>query len=327
MDINARIYVAGHRGLVGRALIKTLKAKGYQNILTQSHAELDLTRAKATEAFFQEYRPEYIFLAAARVGGIVANNHYRVEFLQDNLLIQTHVLGAAHRHGVKRLLFLGSSCIYPRECPQPIKEQYLLTGSLESTNQPYALAKITGIELCDAYNKQYNQQYLAVMPTNLYGPGDNYDLQSSHVIPALMRKMHEAKIHGCDEVEIWGTGNALREFLFSEDLADACVTLMTLDDHRFNELLKHTPPIVNVGWGKDISIKDLVHVIADVVGFKGQFRFNHQYPDGTPRKVLCTDRLTALGWKPKLSLREGLAQTYAAFASYEDVFSHDKSTA
>lgn len=315
MDKNARIYVAGHRGLVGRALVKALESNGYTHILKKSHANLDLTNATLVDNFFAENHPEYVFLAAAKVGGIYANEHYPVEFLLENTLIQNHVITAASKHGVKRLMFLGSSCIYPRNCPQPIKENYFLTGELEYTNRPYALAKISGIELCSAYNRQYQKQYLAVMPTNLYGPGDNYDLQNSHVIPALIRKMHEAKIHGCNEVEIWGTGNALREFLYSDDLADACIHLMNLSDKEFNRLIQNDPPIVNIGWGKDISIKDLVALIAEVVGFQGNFRFNHNYPDGTPRKVLNTERLISTGWRPKMEFREGLKRAYAAYVA------------
>ncbi len=317
MDRAAKIYVAGHRGLAGSAIMRRLAARGYTNFLTRSHAELDLINQQAVGAFFAEHKPEYVFLAAARVGGIYANNTYPAEFIYQNLAVQVNVLEAAHCYGVKRLLFLGSSCIYPRECPQPMKEEYLMTGPLEPTNSPYAVAKIAGIESCRAYNRQYGPRFLAVMPTNLYGPGDNYNLQNSHVLPALIRKMHEAKIRGDNEVVIWGTGNPRREFLYSDDMAEACVFLMSLPDDRFEAMLTDTkvPAIINIGCGDDARIADLARLVAESVGFSGNLTQDLSKPDGMPRKLLDISRLRALGWRPNFSLNEGIALAYRDFLS------------
>jgi GDP-L-fucose synthase len=312
----SRIYVGGHTGLVGLALMRRLQKEGYSNLITRFHRELDLTDQCATEAFFQEERPEYVFLAAAKAGGIYANNTYPAEFIQQNLAIQTNVIHEAWRAGVKRLLFLGSSCIYPRDCPQPIKEEYLLTGPLEPTNRAYALAKIAGIEMCWSYNRQYGTHFLAVMPTNLYGPGDNYDLEKSHVIPALIRKMHEAKVRGDKEVVVWGTGTPRREFLYSDDLADACVFLMDLPEEKFASLLTpHASPLINIGYGEDLTIRELVGVVKDVVGYPGDIAWDSTKPDGTPRKLLDVSRLSNLGWKPQTGLKEGLAKAYQDYLS------------
>jgi len=290
----------------------------FSNIITRTHAELDLTDQTAVEDFFTTEKPEYVFLAAAKVGGIHANNTYPADFIAINLAIQNNVIQAAHRHGVKRLLFLGSSCIYPRDCPQPMKEDYLLTGSLESTNRPYAVAKIAGIEMCWAFNRQYGTQFLAVMPTNLYGPGDSYDLANSHVIPALIRKMHEARQASAATATVWGSGKPRREFLYSEDMADACVTLMNLPDRAFQALLAAdradgTPPVVNIGVGSDLTIAELARLVADVVGFQGELVFDTSKPDGTPRKLLDSSRINQLGWNPRTSLREGIRLSYQDF--------------
>ncbi|HFD91857.1 MAG TPA: GDP-L-fucose synthase [Gammaproteobacteria bacterium] len=311
LNTHARIYVAGHRGLAGSALMRRLRAMGCTNIITRTHDELDLTEQDAVREFFQRERPEYVFLAAARVGGILANDTYPAEFIHQNLAIQTNVIHEAWRAGVKRLLFLGSSCIYPRECPQPMKEDYLLTGPLESTNRPYAVAKIAGIEMCWAYNRQYGTRFLAAMPTNLYGPGDNFDLQNSHVLPALIRKMHEAKLSGEGTVTVWGTGTPRREFLHSDDMADACVYLMGLPEDQYASLLRpHTSPLINIGCGEDITIGDLARLVKEIVGYEGELVFDTGKPDGTPRKLLDVSRLNAMGWKPRLSLREGIADAY-----------------
>lgn len=310
-----KIYVAGHKGLVGSALVKALSKAGYRNIITRAHSELDLTRPTDVNDFFEHIRPDYVFMAAAKVGGIWANDNLPADFILQNLQIQNNVILAAKEHQVNRLLFLGSSCIYPRNCPQPIQEDYLLTGPLEPTNRPYALAKIAGIEMCWAFNRQFGTQYLAVMPTNLFGPGDNYDLKTSHVIPALIRKMHEAKMTGKSEMVVWGTGQPRREFLYSDDLADACVFLMELPDSQFKPLVNRTDvaPIVNIGCGEDLTIADLAKMIAGVVGFKGALRFDATKPDGTPRKLLCVDKIHALGWKSKTDLAKGLAMAYSYF--------------
>jgi GDP-L-fucose synthase len=318
MDRDARIYVAGHRGLVGSALMRRLQAGGYTHLITRTHAELDLTDQAAVRAFFEREKPEYVFLAAAKVGGILANNTYPAEFIRENLAIQTHVIHEAWRTGVKRLLFLGSSCIYPRDCPQPIKEEYLLTGPLEPTNRPYAVAKIAGIEMCWAYNRQYGTQFLAVMPTNLYGPGDNYHPENSHVIPALIRRFHEAKIKGDPSVTVWGTGTPRREFLYSDDMADACVFLMNLPDDPFVSLLaadRHdgTPPLINIGVGEDLTIRELAETIARVVGYEGKITFDPSKPDGTPRKLLDVSRMRALGWGVRVVMRNGLQSAYDDF--------------
>ncbi|RMD78949.1 MAG: GDP-L-fucose synthase [Gammaproteobacteria bacterium] len=314
MPKGARIYVAGHRGLVGSALVRRLQRAGYTNLITRTHAELDLAEQAAVREFFRRERPEVVFLAAAKVGGILANATRPAEFIQQNLAIELHVIHEAWRAGVRRLLFLGSSCIYPRECPQPIREDYLLTGPLEPTNRPYAIAKIAGIELCWAYNRQHGTRYLAVMPTNLYGPGDNYDLQGSHVLPALIRKMHEAKERGEEEVVLWGTGTPRREFLYSDDLADACLHLMGLPEEQAEGLFGEAhPPLVNIGWGKDLSIAELAERVRAVVGYQGRIVWDRSKPDGTPRKLLDTSRLTALGWRPRVRLDEGIRLAYEDF--------------
>ena len=312
MKPDSAIYVAGHRGLVGSALVRRLEAAGHRNIVKRTHAELELGDATAVRRFFETEKPEYVFLAAAKVGGILANNTYPAQFIAENLAIQTNVIHEAYRAGVKRLLFLGSSCIYPRDCPQPIKEEYLLTGPLEATNRPYAIAKIAGIEMCWSYNRQYGTRFLSVMPTNLYGPGDNYDLQTSHVLPALIRKMHEAKERGDREVVVWGTGTPRREFLYSDDMADACVMLMNLPHDQFDAMLaQYQPPLVNVGCGEDVTIRELAETVAKVVGFDGKLVFDTSKPDGTMRKLLDVGRMFSLGWRPRVMLREGIGFAYA----------------
>lgn len=318
MDRDARIYVAGHRGLVGSALVRVLTARGHTNLITRSHAELDLTEQAAVEAFFAQARPEYVFLAAARVGGILANDTYPAEFIRDNLAIQTNVIHAAWKYGVERLLFLGSSCIYPKHCPQPIREEYLLTGPLEPTNRPYAIAKIAGIEQCWSYNRQYGTRFLAVMPTNLYGPGDNYHPQNSHVIPALIRRFHEAKVSGAPSVTVWGSGTPRREFLYSDDMAEACVFLMDLPEARFMPLLAQDrndgpPPLVNIGVGEDLTIRELAELVRQVVGYAGEIVFDTTKPDGTPRKLLDVSRLHGLGWRARVDIATGLERAYADF--------------
>jgi len=318
---NSKIYIAGHRGLVGSALMRNLKSAGYTNLILRTHAELDLTDQAATEAFFAQEKPDYVFLAAAKVGGILANNSYPAEFIRDNLAIQTNIIHAAYKNGVTRLMFLGSSCIYPKLAPQPMKEEYLLTGPLEPTNRPYALAKIAGIEMCWSYNRQYGTKFLAVMPTNLYGPGDNYHLENSHVIPALIRKFHEAMRANAKEVVVWGTGTPKREFLYSEDMSDACIYLMNLPDGSFDILLgsdetmsgKFEPPLVNIGVGNDVSIGDLAILIKQVVGYTGEIIFDTSKPDGTPRKLMDVSRLNELGWSAPTSLPAGLARAYTDF--------------
>jgi GDP-L-fucose synthase len=312
MHPEARIYVAGHRGLVGSAIVRALKSAGYRNLLLRTHGELDLTRADAVEHFFADEHPDYVFLAAAKVGGILANNTYPADFISQNLAIEMNVISSAYRHATKRLLFLGSSCIYPKLAPQPIKEEYLLTGPLEPTNRPYALAKITGIEMCWSFNRQYGTRFLAAMPTNLYGPADNYDLNTSHVIPALLRKITEAKQSGAETVVIWGTGTPRREFLHSDDLAEATLFLMNLPAEDFDPLAcsESEPPLVNIGCGEDISILELAEMIASVVGFRGRFVFDTSKPDGTPRKLLDVTKLDRLGWHARIELRKGLERTY-----------------
>jgi len=322
MNPDAKIYIAGHHGLVGSALMRNLQAKGYTNLLTRTHAELDLTNQAATEAFFVSEKPDYVFLAAAKVGGIHANNTYPAEFIRDNLAIQTNVIHAAYRNQVKRLMFLGSSCIYPKHAPQPMKEEYLLSGPLEPTNRPYALAKIAGIEMCWSYNRQYGTQYLAVMPTNLYGPGDNYHPENSHVIPALIRKFHEAKQANAPAVTVWGTGTPRREFLYSDDMADACAFLMNLPDEKYQTLLGSDeaktgvfmPPVVNIGVGEDVTIRDLAETIKSVVGYTGEIAFDSTKPDGTPRKLMDVSLLHTMGWRAGRGLKQGLASAYADFA-------------
>jgi len=308
--------VAGHFGLLGSALVRRLRSEGYSNLLVRSHQELDLTDQRAVQGFFLRELPEYVYLAAAKVGGILANTTYPADFIGQNLLIQTNVIHEAYRAGVKRFLFLGSSCIYPKHAPQPMKEEYLLTGPLEPTNRPYALAKIAGIEMCWAYNRQYGARFLAVMPTNLFGPGDHYDLHDSHVIPALLRKMHDAKMNGVRKVMVWGSGTPRREFLCSDDAADACVFLMKLPEQQFTQIVSQDEnhPIVNIGCGRDITVRELAELIAEVVGFRGRLVFDRSKPDGTPRKLLDVGRLAALGWKPRTSLEEGLRETYRDFS-------------
>ncbi|MGR9405391.1 GDP-L-fucose synthase [Rhizobium leguminosarum] len=306
MNRDVKIYVAGHRGMVGSAIVRRLKAGGYTNIVTRSHAELDLVNQAAVAEFMKAERPDYIFMAAARVGGIHANNVYRAEFLYQNLMIETNVVHAAWQAGVERMLFLGSSCIYPRDCPQPIREEYLLTGPLEQTNEPYAIAKIAGVKLCESYNRQYGTRYVSGMPTNLYGPNDNYDLDSSHVMPALIRKVHEAKIRGDRQLVVWGSGQPMREFLYVDDMADACVFLMEKDVSE---------GLINIGTGEDITIRELAEAIMRVVGFTGEIVYDQTKPDGTPRKLMSVDRLSALGWKATTSLSDGIARAYADFAS------------
>ena len=313
MEHGAKIYVAGHRGLAGSALVRRLRAAGCENLVLRTHAELELTDAIAVRHFFEAEHPQHVLLAAAKVGGILANDTLPAEFIHENLAIQTNVIHEAWRARVKRLLFLGSSCIYPRECPQPMKEEYLLTGPLEPTNRPYAMAKIAGIEMCSAYNRQYGTQYLAVMPTNLYGPGDNYDLRTSHVLPALIRKAHEAKSRGDEALVVWGTGKPRREFLYSDDMADACVALLRLEDQRFQSAIGSYPPLVNIGSGSDQTIRELAEAVAPIVGFRGALRFDTSKPDGTPRKLLDVSRIAALGWRPRVALHEGIARTYQLF--------------
>jgi GDP-L-fucose synthase len=319
MEPSARIYVAGHRGLAGSAIARRLAAEGYRNLITRTHAELELTDQAAVRAFFAREKPAYVFVAAAKVGGILANNDYPAEFIQSNLAVQSNVIHEAWRNGAKRLLFLGSSCIYPRDCPQPIKEDYLLTGPLEFTNRAYAVAKIAGVEMCRSYNRQYGTRYLAAMPTNLYGPGDNYDLAASHVLPALIRKMHDAKAGGHDRVIIWGTGKPRREFLYSDDMADACVMLMKLPEERFEEVLRgpNDTPLINIGCGEDQTIAELARTVASVVGFRGALEFDTAKPDGTPRKLLDVGRLKRFGWSPRIDLETGIA------AAYKDFLAHD----
>ena len=314
MNKLSKIYIAGHTGLVGSALIRQLIARGYANIITRTHAELDLLDKNKVNEFFKKEKPEYVILAAAKVGGIHANNIYPAEFIYQNLEIQNNVIHHAYLNKVQQLLFLGSSCIYPRDCPQPIKEGYLLTGPLEATNRPYALAKIAGIEMIWSYNRQFGTRYLAVMPTNLYGPGDNFDLQNSHVLPALIRKMYEAKINNAKEVVIWGTGKPRREFLISDDMADACIHLLEsvkLDDMKiFNET---SPPLINIGCGIDISIEDLANQIKIVIGFTGNIIFDSTKPDGAMKKLLDVTKLKSLGWKHKVDLKTGIEKTYKQY--------------
>ncbi|MGV8935010.1 MAG: GDP-L-fucose synthase family protein [Gallionellaceae bacterium] len=358
MNFTAKIYIAGHRGLVGSALMRQLKSRGYTNLITCTHAELDLTDQHAVRAFFEKEKPEYVFLAAAKVGGIHANNTYPAEFIHQNLAIQTNVIHEAWRNNIQRLLFLGSSCIYPRDCPQPIKEEYLFTGLLEPTNRPYALAKIAGVEMCHAYNRQYGTKYIAAMPTNLYGPGDNYNLDNSHVLPALIRKFHLAKLAGngdragieadeskhgripeplrtsllesctlnlepgslklAPDVVVWGTGTPKREFLYSKDMADACVYLMNLPETDFSSPLasctlnleSDSPPLFNIGCGEDLSINALAELVKDIVGFKGQLTFDTSKPDGTMRKLMDVSKLKQMGWQATTNLRDGLTMAY-----------------
>ena len=304
MNLDAKIYVAGHRGLVGSAIVRNLEAKGYKNIICRTHKELDLTNQEAVRTFFEEEKPEYVFLAAAKVGGIHANNTYPADFIYDNLMIQNNVIKAAHDFKVKKLLFLGSTCIYPKMAPQPIKEEYLLTGSLEETNEAYAVAKIAGLEMCKFFKRQYGDNFISCMPTNLYGPNDNFDLKNSHVLPALIRKFYEAKVNNSEVVEVWGTGTPLREFLYVDDMADACVFLMENYDGE-----QH----VNIGTGEEVSIRELAETVKEVVGFEGELVFNTDMPDGTPRKLTTVDKLHGLGWKHKVSLNQGIKLAYNWF--------------
>jgi GDP-L-fucose synthase len=314
MPLDSRIYIAGHRGLVGSAIHRELLRLGYRNLLTRTHAELDLLDKPSVDAFFDAERPAYVFLAAAKVGGILANNTYPADFIRDNLILQTNVIEASRNTNVERLLFLGSSCIYPKLCPQPIREEYLLTGSLEPTNRPYAMAKIAGIEMCWSYNRQYGTRYLAAMPTNLYGPGDNYDLASSHVLPALIRKTSEAKASGARELVVWGSGIPRREFLYSDDLAQACCFLMNLDEARYGALLTNdAPPLVNIGTGEDITIRELAETIARVLGFDGTLVFDTTKPDGTPQKLLDVSLLHSLGWQHTTTLEDGIRRAWEDF--------------
>jgi GDP-L-fucose synthase len=301
MEKNSKIYVAGHRGLVGSAILRKLKESGYENIIVMTHKELDLTNQEQTKNFFEREKPEYVFLAAAKVGGINANNIFPADFALVNLKIQNNVIEQSYKNKVKKLLFLGSSCIYPKMAPQPIKEEYLLTGELEKTNEAYAIAKISGLKMCQFFNKQYNTNYISVMPTNLYGPNDNFDLDTSHVLPALIRKFHEAKLKNEDFVQIWGTGKPKREFLHVDDLADACVYLMNNYDGD---------ETVNIGTGKDLTIAELSNIIKDIVGYQGKIKFDTSKPDGTPRKLLDVSRLNSLGWKYKTDLKDGIKLTY-----------------
>ncbi|MGU8132228.1 GDP-L-fucose synthase [Clostridium perfringens] len=304
MNKNSKIYVAGHRGLVGSAIVRNLEEKGFNNIICRTHKELDLTNQNEVRKFFEEERPEYVFLAAAKVGGIHANNTYPADFIYENLMIQNNVIKAAHDFEVKKLLFLGSTCIYPKMAPQPIKEDYLLTGSLEETNEAYAVAKIAGLEMCKFFKRQYGDNFISCMPTNLYGPNDNFDLKNSHVLPALIRKFHEAKVNNSKFVEVWGTGKPLREFLYVDDMADACVFLMENYDGE-----QH----VNIGTGVEVSIRELAETVKDVVGFEGELVFNTDMPDGTPRKLTTVDKLNSLGWKHKVDLNNGITMAYDWF--------------
>ena len=311
MDKSAKIYVAGHRGMAGSAIVRNLNKRGYNNIVVRTSKELDLRNQQAVFDFFAQEKPEYVFLAAAKVGGILANNTYKASFLYDNIMIQSNAIEASRVHGVKKLLFLGSTCIYPKMAHQPLKEEYLLTGALEPTNEPYAIAKIAGIKMCDAFRHQYGCNFVSVMPTNLYGPNDNYDLHNSHVLPALLRKFHTAKVQQANHVEIWGTGSPLREFLHVDDMADACVHVMlNWNDYGF----------VNLGTGVDISIKDLALTVKDVVGFEGELKFDTSKPDGTPRKLTDVTRLHSLGWKHSIDLRDGIA---AVYSEVKDLFDQE----
>lgn len=308
MNKESKIYVAGHRGMVGSAIVRKLKQEGYVNVLTRPSAELDLVNQQAVNDFFSTEKPDFVFMAAARVGGILANNTYRAEFIYSNLMIESNVIHASYVQGVQKLLFLGSSCIYPKMAPQPLREEYLLTGPLEFTNEPYAIAKIAGIKLCENYRTQYGCNFISAMPTNLYGQGDNYHPQHSHVIPGLIRKFHEAKMAHHDKVEIWGTGSPFREFMYVDDLADACLFLM----QEYND-----PLFINVGTGEEISIRGLAELVKEVVGFEGEITFDNTKPDGTPRKLMDSSRVHSLGWKHVTSLREGLQKAYSFFVKEE----------
>ena len=314
IDTGARIYVAGHSGLAGSALVRCLRTRGFGNLLLRTHAELELTDTDAVRRFFEAERPQQVIVAAAKVGGILANDTYPAQFIHQNLAISNNVIHEAWRAGVQRLIYLGSSCVYPRDCPQPMKEEYLLTGPLEATNRAYAIAKIAGIESCWSYNRQYGTKFLAVMPTNLFGPQDHYDLANSHVLPALIRKAHEAKARGAGELVVWGTGRPRREFMYSDDMADACVFLLTLDGQRFDALVRPAAlPLVNIGTGTDLTIAELAALVCNVVGFRGRVVQDTTKPDGTPRKLLDVSKLQALGWRSHVSLREGIERAYEDF--------------
>jgi GDP-L-fucose synthase len=319
MKLDSRVFVAGHRGLVGSAVCRKLEKEGYTNLLLRTRAELDLQHSDSVDRFFAHESPEYVILAAAKVGGILANKQFPVPFITENLAIQSNVIRASFEAGVKRLLFLGSSCIYPRDCPQPIREEYLLSGPLEPTNRPYALAKIAGIETCWAYNRQYGTRYLAAMPTNLYGPGDDYDLTSSHVIPALIRKISEAKKNGEKSICVWGTGTPRREFLYSDDFADACVFLMNLEDSQFDDYFnKEKPPLVNVGKGEDMTIAEIARNICSILGYDGDIVYDLSKPDGTPRKLLDSSLMLSLGWQARTEFSSGIQLAYEAVSDWEN---------
>jgi GDP-L-fucose synthase len=323
MDKNGRIFIAGHRGLVGSAICRELQRQGFTNLVVRTHAELDLTDRAAVMDFFRQEKPEYVFLAAAKVGGILANDTYPADFIRENLEIQTSVIHASYRSGVRRLLFLGSSCIYPKLAPQPIKEEYLLTGPLEPTNRAYALAKIAGIEMCWSYNRQFGTQYLAAMPTNLYGPGDNFDPNGSHVLPALIRKVFEAKRNGEEKLVVWGTGRPRREFLYSDDLAEACVHLLNLPQSTYESLLtQNDAPLINIGTGEDLTIRALAELVARVLDFDCELVFDTSRQDGTPQKLLDVSRIQALGWKAKVGLEEGIRRTFASAQSQLEIAVH-----
>ena len=320
MNKDAKIYLAGHTGLVGTAITGKLKSLGYDNILTADYPGLDLTNQQQTLEFFQNEKPDFVFQAAAKVGGIVANNTYPGQFYYENVMIQNNIIHSSYLSGVKRLLFLGSSCIYPKMAPQPMQEQHLLTGPLEPTNRSYALAKIGGIEQCWSYNRQYGTGYIAAMPTNLYGPGDNYNLETSHVMPAMIRKMHQAKVDGQDSVTLWGSGSPYREFLFNEDLADACVFLLNLAEDSYAKIVNcpDQPPLINIGCGSDMTIKELAQTVAEVVGFTGRLIWDRSKPDGTPRKLMDSSRIFALGWQPQTALTDGIKRAYEDFLARKE---------
>jgi GDP-L-fucose synthase len=322
MNLHDKIYIAGHRGLVGSAILRKLQALGFANLLTRTRAELDLTEQGAVQQFFATEKPDYVFLAAARVGGILANSRYPANFIHENLVIQSNIIHSAYLAGVRRLLFLGSSCIYPKLAPQPMKEEYLLSGKLEPTNEPYAIAKIAGIKMCESYNRQYGTAFFSVMPTNLYGPNDNFNLDDSHVIPALIRKFHEAREAGAGEVTIWGTGKPRREFLHVDDMADACVFLMNLPDGDVAGVFKRypEPSFVNVGTGEDITVAELAAIIGETVGFRGEICYDADKPDGTPRKLLDVSRLQGLGWRARIGLEEGIADTFGWYQAQRGRF-------
>jgi GDP-L-fucose synthase len=316
MTPQPKIYVAGHRGMVGSAIVRTLRSAGHDRFITRTHAELDLTDQRGVMHLFATEKPDQVYLAAARVGGIHANNTYPAEFIYSNLMVQANVIHAAYTHGVRKLLFLGSSCIYPRVAPQPMREEALLTGTLEPTNEPYAVAKIAGIKLCESYNRQYGMDYRSVMPTNLYGPGDNYHPENSHVVPAMLRRFHEAKLAGAPSVAVWGTGTPRREFLYVDDMAAACVRVMEMDSATWEANTHPMQQLLNVGYGTDVSIAELARAVAKAAGYNGEITFDSSRPDGAPRKLIDSTRLHALGWQPRVGIEEGLAMAYADFAEH-----------